>query len=132
VSLYPRTEAGFPKEGRVSWLLRQLQNVPDSLKVEANVTRSSSSLAATLRDVRENPGLLYPDNGREIRKFILSTSSNMGAKRDNGRGSFVDSVITAGENFYRQVLQNLGRGRHRHRGSRVRRRKQRCHPLPRR
>jgi hypothetical protein len=31
----------------------------------------------------------------------------MGVKRDNGRGSFVDSVITAGENFYRQVLQNL-------------------------
>jgi hypothetical protein len=34
-------------------------------------------------------------------------SSNMGAKRDNGRGSFVQSVITAGESFYREVLQNL-------------------------
>jgi hypothetical protein len=105
------THIDAPKEGRskgrVSWLLRQLQNAPESLKVEAKVTRSSNTLAATLGDVRERPELLYPEGGRDIRQFVLSMSTNMGMKRDNGRGSFVDSVIAAVETFYREVLQNL-------------------------
>ena len=50
---------------------------------------------------------LYPEGGKEIRAFGLSLSSNMGPKRDAGRGSFVESVLTATETFYGEVLQNL-------------------------
>jgi len=31
----------------------------------------------------------------------------MGLKRDSGRGSFVQSVISTTEEFYREVLQNI-------------------------
>ena len=37
----------------------------------------------------------------------MSIASNMGLKRDNGRGSFVESVVNAAEAFYGDVLQKL-------------------------
>lgn len=105
------TRLEAPREGRsksrVSWLLRQLQDSPESLKVEARVARGHSTLAASLRAAREDPQLLYPEAPREIRQFILSLGRNMGVKRDASRGSFVASVIGATEDFYREVLQNL-------------------------
>jgi hypothetical protein len=57
--------------------------------------------------VREDAATLYPEGGREIRGFTLSVASNMGQKRDSSRGSFVESVVTAAEAFYGDVLQNL-------------------------
>ncbi|MDP9203296.1 MAG: hypothetical protein M3P26_15385 [Gemmatimonadota bacterium] len=105
------TSIEAPKEGtskgRVSWLLRQLQTAPEDLKVEARVAWRSASLAAPLSAVRAEPALLHPEKGREIRGFVLSTTSNMGGKRDSGRGSFSESVVSASENFYEQVLQRL-------------------------
>jgi hypothetical protein len=94
-------------KGRVSWLLRQLENAPDSLKLEAKVSRSAISLAATLKQAKDSADSLYPERSKEIRQFVLSASRNMGLKRDSGRGSFVDSVVSATEDFYREVLQNL-------------------------
>jgi len=93
--------------GRVSWLLRQLEGSPDIVKIEARVTRLSSSLASTLRQAREAPQVLYPDRTRDIRQFVVALSRNMGLKRDSGRGSFVQSVISTTEEFYREVLQNI-------------------------
>jgi hypothetical protein len=94
-------------KGRVSWLLRQLQNAPENLTVEARVARSSSSLASSLGLARQTPEALYPEGGKDIRQFVLSLSLNMGLKRDSGRGSFVESVVGATESFYAEVLQNL-------------------------
>jgi hypothetical protein len=94
-------------KGRVSWLLRHLQKAPDSVVVEARVARSSGSLAAPLRAVREDPTILYPEKGKELRAFRLSLGGNMGLKRDNSKGSFVESVTTTTERFYADVLQNL-------------------------
>lgn len=106
------TKVDAPKDartkGRVSWLLRQLQEAPDSLKIEAQFGRGQT-LAATLSAARENPASLYPDAGKEIRQFELSLTRNMGLKRDASKGSFVDSVITTAEDFYSQVVQNLRR-----------------------
>ena len=105
-----RTELHAPKEGRskgrVSWLLRQLQNAPDTLTIEARLGRGQS-LAATLAKVRENPEVLYPEAPKEIRVFVLTLTRNMGVKKDASKGSFVDSVVTTAEDFYTQVLQNL-------------------------
>lgn len=94
-------------KGRVSWLLRHLQKAPESVVVEARVARSSGSLAAPLRAVREDPTILYPEKGKELRAFRLSLGGNMGLKRDNSKGSFVESVTLTTERFYADVLQNL-------------------------
>ena len=94
-------------KGRVSWLLRQLQAGPDDLKVEGRVAYRSASLVAPLAAIKADPSVIYPEKGREIRSFVLSATSNMGLKRDNGRGSFADGVVGAAEDFYAQVLQKL-------------------------
>lgn len=94
-------------KGRVSWLLRQLQDAPDALKVESRLARSSSTLVAPLSALRETPSAIYPDKGKEIRGFLLSLSANMGLKRATGQGSFVDSVLITAESFYATTLQNL-------------------------
>lgn len=100
-----------PKEGRskgrVSWLLRQLQNAPESLKVEARLARSQSTLAASLAEARTAPETLHPDAQKEIRQFELTLTRNMGLKRDAGKGSFIESVIATTKDFYGDVLQNL-------------------------
>jgi len=94
-------------KGRVSWLLRQLQSAPGHLNVEARVARRATSLASPLSAALENPSALYPDKGHEIRSFGLSLASNMGLKRDNGRGSFAESIVSVAEVFYSLVLEKL-------------------------
>jgi hypothetical protein len=81
--------------GRVSWLLRQLQEAPDDLAIEAKVARSQSSLATPLRLAREAPEELYPESKKEIRQFVVSRTRNMGVKRDASKGSFIHSVISS-------------------------------------
>lgn len=100
-----------PKEGtskgRVSWLLRQLQQAPNHLKIEARVARSSSTLAASLGTLREDPHTIYPEAGHEIRQFGLSLTRDMGSKRQAGRGSFIESVLTTATEFYGAALERL-------------------------
>ena len=104
------TSIHAPKEGRskgrVSWLLRQLQEAPDALTIQARLGRGQS-LAASLAKVRETPELLYPETPKEIRVFDLTLTRDMGVKKDASKGSFVDSVVAATQEFYTQVLQNL-------------------------
>ena len=105
------TSVDAPREGtakgRVSWLLRQLQAAPSNLTVEARVTWKPTSLASPLSVVQENPSVLYPEKGREIRSFTLTLVSNMGTKRDSGRGSFAESVMNISRTFYGEVLEKL-------------------------
>ena len=105
------TSIDAPKEGssksRVSWMLRQLQTAPENTKIEARIAYKSTSLVAPLSAVRNSPATLYPDGGREIRGFTLSIATNMGLKRDSSRGSFVESVVSAAEAFYGDVLHKL-------------------------
>jgi hypothetical protein len=101
-----------PKEGRsrtrVNWLVRQLKAAPDGARVEAYAVHTRGTGAAELlRAARENPDLLVPDNGRELRWFRVAMSAPMGAKRGRGRGSFIDSVQDSVEAFYGDVMQNL-------------------------
>lgn len=105
------TRIDAPREGRskgrVSWLLRQLREAPDNLKIDARVQRVSQSLAASLQEARENPTLLHPPGDKEIRLFALTLTRNMGLKGRSGRGSFIESVLEATKDFYGGVLQNL-------------------------
>jgi hypothetical protein len=101
-----------PREGRpatrVNWLVRQLKNAPDGTRVEAFVAHARGSQAAELLStVRENPASLVLDPAKELRTFRLATTSTLGTKRGRGRGSFIDSVLTAVDDFYAGVLGTL-------------------------
>jgi hypothetical protein len=98
-----------PKEGRattrVNWLVRQLKNAPDTTRVEAFVAHARGSQAAELlTTMRENPAALVLDPTKEIRSFRLAVTATLGTKRGRGRGSFIDSVLSAVDGFYGEVL----------------------------
>ncbi|GAA1731607.1 hypothetical protein GCM10009809_28840 [Isoptericola hypogeus] len=101
-----------PREGRpatrVKWLVRQLRNAPESVRVEAFVAHSRGAGAAELlRDVREDPALLIVDPKKELRSFRVAMSAPMGAKRGRGRGGFIDSVLDTVDGSYADVMQHL-------------------------
>lgn len=101
-----------PREGRpatrVNWLVRQLKDAPDGLRVEAFAAHARGySAAELLKTVRENTLSLVPDPNKETRSFRVALDQPLGAKRGRGRGSFIDSVLDAVDVFYAQVLQNL-------------------------
>ncbi len=101
-----------PREGRpatrVKWLVRQLKNAPDSVRIEAFVAHGRGAGAAELlRAVREDPALLVVDPKKELRSFRVAMSAPMGAKRGRGRGGFIDSVLDTVDGFYADVMQHL-------------------------
>ncbi|WP_213455877.1 stress response protein [Rhizomonospora bruguierae] len=101
-----------PREGRpttrVNWLLRQLRAAPETLRLEAFIMHGRGAGAADLlRNVREDPNLLIADPRRELRSFRVAQSVVAGTKRGTGRGSFIDSLLDAVDDFYEQVVQVL-------------------------
>ncbi len=91
---------------RISWLLRQLKDAPDDLRLESWGARARNSRAETLAVAREKPDLLIPHDGREISHFTVSLVRPMGLKRKGAR-SFVSSVLDTLDAFYADVVQNL-------------------------
>lgn len=101
-----------PKEGRpttrVNWLVRQLKDAPDHVRVECFASHGrGASTAELLEKVRSDPAVLLPPDGREIRSFRVAFTRPIGTKRGRGRGSFIDSVIATIDDFYETVLQQL-------------------------
>jgi hypothetical protein len=101
-----------PKEGRpttrVNWLVRQLKNAPENLRVEAfSLHARGPGTAELLKTVREDPASVISDPAKEIRAFRIAQSWPAGTKRGTGRGAFIDSFLTAIDEFYEQVLQNV-------------------------
>ena len=101
-----------PKEGRpttrVNWLIRQLKNAPEGLRVEAYAAHArGGSAASLLKDVRADAAVLVQDPKKELRSFRLALSTPLGTKRGRGRGAAIDSVLTAVDGFYGEVLQHL-------------------------
>ena len=90
---------------RVSWLLRQLQNAPDHVRVDSYALMARTSMSELLKAARENPGLLVGDPKGEIRRFRVAAVSQLGTKRGVGRGTFIDSILAAVDGFYASVLQ---------------------------
>jgi hypothetical protein len=105
-------EVDAPKVGRpatrVNWLVRQLKNAPESLRVEAFAafTRGAST-ASLLREVREDAAVLIQDPKKDIRTFRIALSAPLGTKRGRGRGGAIDSVLDAVDSYYGEVLQHL-------------------------
>ncbi|MCP2637938.1 hypothetical protein K0817_015405 [Microbacterium sp. HD4P20] len=100
-----------PAEGRpttrVNWLLRQLKDAPDTLRVEAFAARQRGGTAELLGAARENPGVLIVDPAREIKSFTVTYLGKMGGARLAGRSGFIDSVMDAILTSYDVVGQRL-------------------------
>lgn len=101
-----------PREGRpltrINWLIRQLKDAPDTLRVDTFAVNGRSVAASELlRDVRADPSILLSDPKRELRAFRLVHATPMGAKRGQGRGSFIGSVLGVLDDFYESTAQNL-------------------------
>ncbi|HEY4225585.1 MAG TPA: hypothetical protein VGM70_07205 [Pseudolysinimonas sp.] len=104
-------EIAAPREGkpttRVSWLLRQLKDAPDALRVESFALHQRGGKAELLRTVRENPGVLVADSGKELKSFTVAYLGKLGSNRLAGRAGFIDSVMDAILNSYDLIGQHL-------------------------
>ena len=101
-----------PREGRqttrVNWLIRQLKDAPETLRVEAFAMHARGpGNAELLGTVRIEPLKLIADSTKELRAFRVAQGSSAGTKRGTGRGTFIDSLLAGIDDFYEQVIQNL-------------------------
>ena len=104
-----------PREGRpttrVNWLLRQLTEARDGVRVEALLTggagRSTAQLLGSAGKGPRNLEGLIPKDGREIRAFRVGLDMPMGGKRATGQGSLIGSVVDVVNCFYAEVVQHL-------------------------
>ncbi|HYI60353.1 MAG TPA: hypothetical protein VEW93_00960 [Acidimicrobiales bacterium] len=101
-----------PKEGRpltrINWLLRQLKEAPDTLRIDTFVFNGRAvATSELLRDVRSDPSILIGDPKRELRAFRLVQAAPMGTKRGEGRGSFIGSVLGVLDDFYSSTVERL-------------------------
>lgn len=104
-------EVDAPRDGsgvrRISWILRQLKDAPDTLLVEVVFARREQTSCELLKDVRNNAAALLPDASADVRSFRLSMSSPLGPKRGGLRGAFIPSVHAAVDTFYAEIVQGL-------------------------
>jgi len=101
-----------PREGRpttrVNWLVRQLRNAPENVRIEAFAAHARGpGQAELLRAVREDPAVLLGDPKRELRSFRIALTTPTAAKRGRGRATFIDSVLNSVDGFYADVIQHL-------------------------
>jgi hypothetical protein len=101
-----------PREGRpttrVNWLVRQLKAAPEQLCIQPSAAwQRGRGQARTLAEVRKDLKSLVEEPTHDLRSFTVSLSCNAGPARGQGRGSFVDSVLTAVDKFYSEVVQHV-------------------------
>lgn len=102
-----------PKEGRpltrVNWLLRQLRQAPDDLRIDVHFARTREIVGMKLGDAREDPKrLLSPsDPKRDPRSFELSLARQLGTKRGRGEKSFVSETRRQAVSFYADLVEHL-------------------------
>jgi hypothetical protein len=102
-----------PRDGkaksRINWMLRQLADAPDELRVEVAYSNARQTTSGLLGAVRENvEPLLYPqDPARPPKSFTLTLARPMGQKRGRDEGSFVRETRTQTFDFYRELVQTL-------------------------
>jgi hypothetical protein len=106
-------EVPAPKEGRpktrINWLLRQLSDAPDDLRIEVSFANVRTTRSELLKDCRESPErlLIEEDPKREPRSFVLAQAKPMGKKRGRSEGSFVAEARRQTTDFYRDLVQGL-------------------------
>lgn len=100
-----------PSDGRqvtkVNWLLRQMKEAPDQLRLESWSQMSRQSMSDLLGKVREDPERLVEDAKKNLRTFRITATSALGHKRGSGRSGFIDSILSSVAGFYEAVVQDL-------------------------
>jgi hypothetical protein len=106
-----RTTVEAPNEGasgrRLSWLLKQLKDVPGDVQVEAVFSERGNEACEHLDAVRANPKLLTDGRAGDIVSFCLEQSFPMGGRRSGTAASFISSVTSSTDAFYGTVVQRL-------------------------
>jgi len=94
---------------RINWLLRQLKDAPEDLRIDVRFPRRREGRSELLKDCREAPqALLLPEDPKcEPQSFSLARVSKMGAKNGRGEGSFVAETCKQATVFYRDLVQDL-------------------------
>ena len=100
-----------PAEGRpatrVNWLIRQLPDAQDAVRIDAFAHMGRTSTSELLSAVRADPSILVSDPKVDLRRFRIAATSQLGTKRGIGRAAFIDSVLGAIDGFYKTVLQGI-------------------------
>lgn len=100
-----------PKRPRskVSWVLRQLKDAADDLRIDVRFASTRQTTSELLVDCREDPDrlLLSEDPKRDPRAFMLARSLPMGKKGGLDRGSFAAEIRKQVTDFYRELVQDL-------------------------
>jgi hypothetical protein len=96
-------------KARINWILRQLKEAPDDLRIDVLFAQRRGTESELLRDCREYPDklLLADDPKREPRAFVLTLSRAMGKKKGRTEGSFVAETRRQTMDFYRDLVQDL-------------------------
>lgn len=94
---------------RVGWMLRQLKDAPDDLRIEVGFPNTRETTSLMLSEAREFPArLLHPSDPRkEPRSFVVAMTRPIGMKRGKGQGSFVRETRRQVLDFYAGVVQDL-------------------------
>lgn len=106
-------QVSAPKEGRpltrINWLLRQLRQAPDDLRIDVQFARTKETVGMKLGEAREDPKRLLSPNDpkREPRSFELSLARPLGTKRGRGEKSFVSETRRQAVGFYADLVEHL-------------------------
>ncbi len=106
-------EVPAPKEGRpktrINWLLRQLSDASDDLRIDVRFNWVRATRSELLRDCRESPErlLMKDEPKREPRSFVVALSMPMGRKDGRKEGSFVAETRRQATEFYGDLVQGL-------------------------
>ena len=99
---------GYPKT-RINWLLRQLKDAPDDLRVTVSFPRLRTKTSLLLSDARPDAAalLLGSDKKKPPVSFDIALVRGMGGKRGKTRGSFVAATRDQVTDFYRYAVQSV-------------------------
>lgn len=93
-------------ETRVRWLLRQIPQEQTDIVIEANYRGRRE--AAPIEEVRADESIVIPDQNRELSRFRVTRIYPMGVARSlRSKSSFIESVTSAVDDFYAEILQRL-------------------------
>lgn len=103
-----RAPADKKAKGSLGWLLRQLDDAPGRLLVEAFPKGAAHGSVAEIAKLREDAMDLLSEMPGDIAKFKIQLITDLGVNRRNGKsGGFVESVLGAVSKYYGSVLQHL-------------------------
>lgn len=92
---------------RLNWLLRQLRNAPDALRIDVAFERTQTTASDLLGNVRDNPKQILAGMERPPRAFTVARTERVGGKRRSVSGNFVEDIGQLVDTFYRDVVQGL-------------------------